>query len=256
MLHRLCLKRPPLTIIYQWRSHRFHHHTMVDHSFVFHFVTILRNFHISCLIRFFSYLLHVDSGILATPETTAIPAPTLPYAIPSTHLHPLQIQPTIEYSPHPFHAAYQPHPTFQPHPAFQQHPAFQPHGQHPPHATVQPQVFQPQAFQPQVSGPYDFLRSLFHKQPANLIDSYIPSNLLYAMQRNRHAAIANAHVLSALPPSPNFGTPTLGHPSHLFQQGSHQPGYNTIAYSTNQNYFKRSPKLNTDHPSKGNKKGI
>lgn len=155
-----------------------------------------------------------------------MPAATIPYTIPSTHLHPLQVHPTIEYSPHPYHPAHQTH------------------------ATI------PQIYQPQISaGPYDFLRSLFHKQPANLIDSYIPSSLLYTMQRNRNAAISNAHILSALP-APNFAAPTLGHPTHLFQQGSHQPGYNTIAYSTAQGYLKRSPKLHSEHPPKANKKGV
>lgn len=158
------------------------------------------------------------------PESTPIPASTIPYALPSTHLHPLQLHPTIEYPSHPYHS----------------HP-YQPH--------------QPHLFQPQLAAPYDLLRSLFHKQPANLVESYIPSSLLYAMQRNRNAAYTNAHILSAVP-APNFAVPTLGHPTHLLQQGSHQPGYNTIAYSTAQTYSKRSPKLMPDHPGKGIKKGV
>lgn len=215
--HRL----PHITICH-WLNHPLQRHTTVviltlSHRTIISFPCVHEK------IAYHSFH-SVESGILPAHESTPITATTIPYALPSTHLHPLQLQPTIEYPSHPYQTHHQPHAV-------------------------------PHIFQPQLSAPYDLLRSLFHKQPANLIESYIPSSLLYTMQRNRNAAFTNAHILSAVP-TPNFAAPTLGHPTHLFQQGSHQPGYNTIAYSAPQLYQKRSPKLLSEHPGKGNKKAI
>lgn len=78
-----------------------------------------------------------------------------------------------------------------------------------------------------------------HKYPSSLLDSYIASS-----------TILDAQPIYAPPNS--FSSPLLYYSSLLYQQGSHQPGYSTIAYSTAQSYFKRSSKLLTERPIKPN----
>lgn len=103
----------------------------------------------------------------------------------------------------------------------------------------------------QLTSPYDYLQSLQKPNPTSLLDSYVPSSLIWAAQRQRNAPLLNRHNL--YPIHGNFIAPTIAaHPAQQFYQhhGSHQPGYNTIAYSTVQGYSKRSPKLVTERPLK------
>ena len=96
---------------------------------------------------------------------------------------------------------------------------------------------------------FDILQSLQKPNPTSLLDSYVPSSVIWAAQRQRNAALLNRQILH--PIHGNFIAPTLTHPQQQFYQfGSHQPGYNTIAYSTAQGYSKRSPKLVTERPLK------
>lgn len=99
---------------------------------------------------------------------------------------------------------------------------------------------------------YDILQSLQKPHPTSLLDSYVPSSVIWATaQRQRNSPFLNRQILH--PIHGNFITPTIAHPAQQFYQqphGSHQPGYNTIAYSTAQAYSKRSPKLVTERPLK------
>lgn len=162
------------------------------------------------------------TAVLPAPESTAIPTAALQYAtIPQLQLapQPLHLQPVAEFVTSPqiqnSHQYYQSSP------------------QH-------------------LQSPLDIFHSYQKHQPSSLLDSYIPSSVIYAAQRQRNAALINRQILHAV--SGNFAAPTLAHPTHFFQQGSHQPGYNTIAYSTAQGYSKRSPKLVTERPLKLNKR--
>lgn len=80
-----------------------------------------------------------------------------------------------------------------------------------------------------------------HKHPSNLLDSYIPSSTILAIQRQKNGGLMNRPSIY-IPPN-GFYSPLVRYSSSLYQQGSHQPGYNTIAYSTAQSYSKRSPKF-------------
>lgn len=97
------------------------------------------------------------------------------------------------------------------------------------------------------NSPIDIYNSLqIHKHPTSLLDSYIPSSIILAAQRQRNGGLVNRHL--------NHQSPhIMHHATAHYQQGSHQPGYNTIAYSTAQGYSKRSPKLVTERPLKLNK---
>lgn len=156
------------------------------------------------------------TAVLPAPESTAVP--TLQYAVPQLQYahQPLHLQPVPDYAPqhqlHNTHLQYQSH------------------------------------YAPQL----DFFHSFPKHHPSSLLDTYIPSSLLYAAQRQRNAALLNRQLLHTV--SANFPSQTLAHPTHFYQQGSHQPGYNTIAYSTAQGYSKRSPKLVTERPLKHNKR--
>lgn len=106
-----------------------------------------------------------------------------------------------------------------------------------------------QYYPQQLTSPFDILQSLQKQHPTSLLDSYVPSSVIWAAQRQRNAALFNRQILH--PIHGNFVGPTIAHPTHQFyQHGSHQPGYNTIAYSTAQGYSKRSPKLVTERPLK------
>lgn len=151
------------------------------------------------------------AAVLPVPESSAIPTAAIQFAFPASHYppphaHPLQFAQPIQL------------------PAFEYAAIAPQHTHAPQHSFYQ--------------SPFDF----FHqRQPASLLDSYIPSSVILA-QRQRGLR------LHALPS--NFQTATLPHPTHFYHQGSHQPGYNTIAYSTAQGFSKRSPKLTTDRPLK------
>lgn len=155
-----------------------------------------------------------ETAVLHAPESTAIPA--FQYIIPTASHHhhvtgPLQLQQPIEY-------------------------ALQPHHPIEYHAPLQKlnylQHFSPPHFTPTLD-----LFGQYNKHPHNLLDSYIPSSVVLARQRGltnigggggRNLLHANSQA------------------THLIQHGSHQPGYNTIAYSTYQDYSgytKRSPKF-------------
>lgn len=105
----------------------------------------------------------------------------------------------------------------------------------------------------QLTSPYDILQSLQKPNPTSLLDSYVPSSVIWAAQRQRNTAALLNHRQILHPIHGNFIAPTIAaHPAHQFYQhhGSHQPGYNTIAYSTVQGYSKRSPKLVAERPLK------
>lgn len=157
------------------------------------------------------------TAVLQAPESNqAIPGTTIQYAVPQLQYAPqaLQYQPAVEYVP-------------------------------------QPQLHHSQPYYPsaaQFTSPLDYFHSLHKHHPTSLLDSYVPSSVLLAAQRQRNAALMNRQILHAI--SGNFGAPAFAHPTHFYHQGSHQPGYNTIAYSTVQGYSKRSPKLVTERPLK------
>lgn len=157
------------------------------------------------------------TAVLQAPESTSIPAATIQYAVPQLQLaaQPLHLQPVAEY------------------PAPQLHHSNLHYSQH-------------------FGSPFDIFHSLQKHQPTSLLDSYIPSSVILAAQRQRNAALINRQYLHAV--SGNYAPPTFAHPTQFYQQGSHQPGYNTIAYSTAQGYSKRSPKLVTERPLKHNKR--
>lgn len=103
----------------------------------------------------------------------------------------------------------------------------------------------------QLTTPYDLLQSLQKPHPTSLLDSYVPSSVIWAAaHRQRNAPLLNRQYLH--PIHGNFIAPTIAHPAQQFyqQHGSHQPAYNTIAYSTAQGYSKRSPKLVSERPLK------
>lgn len=155
-----------------------------------------------------------ETAVLHAPESTAIPSfqyiiPTGSHHVPA-HTVPLNLPQPIEYALHPPSHPLEYHvPLHKPN--FLQH-----YGQH---------------FTPALD-----LFGQYNKQPISLLDSYIPSSLVLARQRGLIGGGAGRNLLHSAPP----------HATHLIQQGSHQPGYNTIAYSTHQDYSayaKRSPKF-------------
>lgn len=162
------------------------------------------------------------TAVLPAPESTANPSATFQYAIPQ-----------LQYAPQQLHL----------HPVAPQSLHLQPE------FIAPPQVHNPHQYyaSSHLPSPVDIYHSLQKHHPTSLLDSYIPSSLIWA-QRQRNAALINRQLLHAV--SGNFASPTLAHPTQFFQQGSHQPGYNTIAYSTAQGYSKRSPKLVTERPLK------
>lgn len=152
------------------------------------------------------------TAVLTTPESSAIPAATIQFAPPSLTTQPIHFNP-IEFNSHPSQTAH----------------------------------YYPYSFM----SPIDIYGSLqAHKHPSSLLDSYIPSSTILVAQRQRNGALTNRQPIYSPPNS--FSSPLLRYSSHLYQQGSHQPGYNTIAYSTAQSYSKRSPKLVTERPLKPN----
>lgn len=161
-----------------------------------------------------AYLAQTIDGtaILTAPESTAIPAATIQYTLPSLTAQPIQFN-SIEYNTHPTQTAH----------------------------------YYPHSF----TSPIDIYDSLqTHKHPSSLLNSYIPSSTILAAQRQRNGALINRQPIYA--PQNGFSSPLLRYSSYLYQQGSHQPGYNTIAYSTDQRYSKRSPKLVAERPIKPN----
>lgn len=114
---------------------------------------------------------------------------------------------------------------------------------------LQPTIDYPQQhqFYPQQLTSLDILQALQKPHPNSLLDSYVPSSVIWAAQRQRNSALLNRQLLHPL--HGNFAGPTISHPlQQFYHHGSHQPGYNTIAYSTAQGYSKRSPKLVTERP--------
>lgn len=168
------------------------------------------------------------TAVLPAPESTAIPHATLQYAA----------VPQLQYAPQAQQYAPQ---------ALHLQPAVQ--------YVQSPQLHHSQQYYPSpqhFTSPLDIYHSLQKHHPTSLLDSYIPSSVILAAQRQRNAALINRQFFHAV--SGNFGTPSFAHPMQFYQQGSHQPGYNTIAYSTAQSYSKRSPKLVTERPLKLNKR--
>lgn len=165
-----------------------------------------------------------DTAVLHAPESTAIPA--FQYIIPTGATHhvaaaqtvPLQLPQSIEYALQPQHPIEYHAPI--------QKPNYLQHYMH--HFTPTLDLF-----------------GQFNKHPISLLDSYIPSSVVLARQRGiGHVGNGVGRNLLHTVSSPQV--------THLIHQGSHQPGYNTIAYSTHQDfsgYAKRSPKL-----TKSNKK--
>lgn len=140
------------------------------------------------------------TAVLTAPESTAIPAATLQYTLPSLTSQSIQFNP-IEYNTYSTQTAH---------------------------------------YYPFTSS-IDIYGSLqAHKHPSNLLDSYIPSSTILAIQRQRNGGLTNRPSIY-IPPN-GFSSPLVRYSSSLYQQGSQQPGYNTIAYSTAQSYSKRSPK--------------
>lgn len=163
------------------------------------------------------------TAVLQSPESTAIPSATLQYAIPQLQLAPQQLH-LQQVAPQTLHLQ--------------------------PEFIAPPQIHNPHQYYSSSShlpSSFDLYHSLQKHQPTSLLDSYIPSSVIWA-QRQRNAALINRQLLHAV--SGNFASQTYAHPTLFFQQGSHQPGYNTIAYSTAQGYSKRSPKLVTERPLK------
>lgn len=156
-----------------------------------------------------------ETAVLQVPESTAIPLQHIPFPQPvhqpiHQHLHqipqpiqPLHIQPQIQYAG----------------------------------PTQQPIEYQLQPQRPSFLQSHHFTPTLdmfgnINKHATSLLDSYIPSSVILARQRNLLSH--GRHHL------PSFA---YSQPTHLIHQGSHQPGYNTIAYSTYQGpggYSKRS----------------
>lgn len=137
--------------------------------------------------------------------------PSIPYEVPSVHHQQHQQQQSIVY--------HQPRPLIQ-----STHTHYLP----PSPAAVGPSLL--------TSGPHHPITNLdllspFGKQPGSLLESYVPSSVILARQR----ALQGRQILQ-----PVVGTAAI-------IQGNHQPGYNTIAYSTYQGYTyaKRSPKAVT-----------
>lgn len=164
-----------------------------------------------------------ENSVLHAPETTAIPSPAIHYTITPSHQvtslphaaplqyapQQVQIQPSLEYVLPPKQTVeYQA-------PATLHKPSYLNVGQ-------QYTQNYAQSFTPTLD-----LFGAYNKQPKSLLDSYIPSSVVLAHQRALGRQLYNNHGSS-------FG---------VQQQGSHQPGYNTIAYSTYQGYghSKRSP---------------
>lgn len=104
---------------------------------------------------------------------------------------------------------------------------------------------------PQQLTSLDILQSLQKPHPSNLLESYVPSSVIWAAQRQRNAGLFGRQFLH--PNHGNFAGHTLAHPLQQFYQHGLHPinnAYNTIAYSTAQGYSKRSPKLVTERPLK------
>lgn len=157
-----------------------------------------------------------ETAVLHAPESTAIP--TFQYIIPAGSHHvtaqvPLQLQQPIEYGLQPQHHHVEYHAPVHPKPNYLQH-----FSQH---------------FTPSLD-----LFGQYNKHPLSLLDSYIPSSVVLARQRGQLSHLGGGGGRNLLH--------TIPQATHLIQQGSHQPGYNTIAYSTHQDYSgyaKRSPKF-------------
>lgn len=166
-----------------------------------------------------------ETAVLHAPESTAIPS--FQYIIPGGAHHitaaqtvPLQLPQPIEYALQP-----QPQPHPQPHP-IEYHVPLQ-----------KPNYLQhfSQHFTPTLD-----LFGQYNKHPISLLDSYIPSSVILARQRGL------AHIGGGGGGGGRNLLHTVPQATHLIQHGSHQPGYNTIAYSTHQDYSgyaKRSPKF-------------
>lgn len=116
-----------------------------------------------------------------------------------------------------------------------------------PAADYSQQLHHSHQYYPQQLTSFDILQSLQKPHPTSLLDSYVPSSVIWAAQRQRNTALLNRQILR--PIHGNYVGPTIAHPvQQFYRHGSHQPGYNTIAYSTMQGYSKRSPKLVTERP--------
>lgn len=156
-----------------------------------------------------------ETAVLHAPESTAIPS--FQYIIPTGAHHvspqalPLQLSQPIEYALQPQHPLEYHVPLHKPN--YIQHYSHQ-------HYTPTLDLF-----------------GQYNKHPHSLLESYVPSSVVLARQRGL-AHIGGGGGRNLLH--------TVPQATHLIQQGSHQPGYNTIAYSTHQDYSgytKRSPKF-------------
>lgn len=165
-----------------------------------------------------------ESSVLHVPETTAIPSPAIHYTItPSHQITSLPQGPSLQYAPQPLQLQSSLEYILPPKQTIEYQAGAALHKS--PQLTAGAQYTQnyAQAFTPTL----DFFGAYNNKQPKSLLDSYIPSSVILVHQRSLGRQIYNQHA-----------------PSIVQQQhGSHQPGYNTIAYSTYQGYghSKRSP---------------
>lgn len=177
-----------------------------------------------------------ENAVLHAPEPSAVPTPpaTVQYRLQPSALggypgaHPLQyasqqlqIQPSLAYElPQQQSIVYHhPKPLVQ-----QQFVPAQIHNHHHPFTSATNLDF----FNP------------YGKQPNSLLESYVPSSVILQRQRALQQARQLYH------PSIGSNSPSI--------YGNHQPGYNTIAYSTYQGYTyaKRSPKAVTANNIKPN----
>lgn len=165
-----------------------------------------------------------ENSVLHTPETTAIPSPAIHYSItPSHQVTSLPHAHSLQYAPH-----IQVQPSLQyilpPKQTIEYQAAAPLHK--PSHLNIGPQYTHTQNYAQSYAPTLD-LFGAYNKQPKTLLDSYVPSSVVLAHQRQLGRPFYN-HL-----------APSIG----VQQQGSHQSGYNTIAYSTFQGYghSKRSP---------------
>lgn len=156
-----------------------------------------------------------EQSALRPPESTASPISNAHYGIQSNSFayQPPQQQ-QLHYSPQQIQFQQSLEYTLPPQQTIEYHAPKVTSLASPPYAQNYAQQFTPTI---------DFFGS-FNKQHTSLLDSYIPSSVIIARQRALGRQLAQSAANT---------------------HGSHQPGYNTIAYSTPQGYgyAKRSPKI-------------
>lgn len=168
-----------------------------------------------------------ENAVLHAPEPTVIPSPPIQYTItPSHQLASLAHGPSLQYAPQQVQ--------FQPSLEYILPPKHQVEYQtlqKSPHISVVPHYTQnyAQSFTPTLD-----LFGAYNKQPTSLLDSYIPSSVIIARQRalGRQLYQQQHQHQQQLHHHHHHQVPSF----NIQQYGSHQPGYNTIAYSTAQGY--------------------